>query len=266
MSTNLQKKLDLDERETSITDIASTRSEGGFTLIEMLVSSFIMVIVLVLTLMVFVTYNQSFNATLSLTKAQLQAEAGMNSLASIVRSISDCPPATSTATMTPPYQYPASSPNPPNSLLIMTPFSNRTFKNSTTGTTTDVEQVVVSLNSSTHILTAIATPCPGFTATGSTPSTNEVISIDHVMNLTYTFYNATSSQPGEPEWTSAVTPSPSTKPAFTSSLITVGIGMSLVVGDAGHNIALQNTGYFINLYCSDVTQTQPPPGAGGCVI
>ncbi len=253
------RNLSLDKKDRLFERIFN--EDSGFTLIEMLVSSFIMVIVLVLTLMVFITYNQSFNATLSMTKAQLQAEGGINDLASMARSLTQCPPSTSTGTSPAAIVYPAPSPAPSNSIELTVPFPKRTFTDASTSTTTDVEVVIVSLDATTNQLTATASACPGFTATGATPSENSVISIDHVKSISYVFYNAKTDGSGNMIWTGSNPPTTSASPTLT----TIGIQMTLGVGIDGQNITLQNSGYFVNLFCNN-SGNYPPPGAGGCVI
>ena len=227
-------------------------SDSGFTLIEMLVSAFIMVIILVLTLTVFVTYNQSFNNTLSLQKVQLQAEQAMNSLAAMIRSQEPCPGGSQTFANDVVYT-PAT-----NTLEFPTPFPNRSYTSTTGGSPTNIAEVTIVLSTTTDILTGTVTPCANYNGNSYNP-----ISATNVSGLGVSFVN-TATVGGVQKWDSANPPTLSS--SYGSS--TVGIQLTLDLSSMGQQIALINSGYFVNVFCSSSTggAVSVPSGGGGCVI
>ncbi len=238
-------KLDIDQK------FRGEFSEEGFTLLELLVSTFILSIILSITVSMFVVYNTSFNASVSLSKAQLQGEIAMNSLASYARSSIPCPNSTSEV-----ISYSQATP----SLAISAPFTHYTFNSvATPVTTTDIGVVTITLDKATNDLTASITPCPGYTGIRLNP-----VSANNVTSLTFGFVEAQTNGIGEPIWTSTNPPSITSSPLtpYSSDNI-IGIQFSVQISVSGVSVTLTNTGYFNNFFCQG---TSAPPGAGGCVV
>ncbi|NNN22478.1 MAG: prepilin-type N-terminal cleavage/methylation domain-containing protein [Acidimicrobiales bacterium] len=226
--------------------------DQGFTLLEMLVSTFILSIILAVTVSMFVVYNTSFNASISLSKAQLQGETAMNSLTSYARSSIPCP--LNTVAL---INY-----NPTTPLLaISAPFPRYSFTNTATPTTTtDIAVVTISLNKSTGNLKAAITPCPGYTGQTVYP-----VSVSNITSASFGFIEAQTNASGDPIWTSSNPPSITSSPKTPYSADNIiGLQMSIQVSVSGVSVTLVNTGYFNNFYCQG---TSPPNGVGGgCVI